>query len=292
MRDRTHRILVTGSSGWIGSAICERAAREALVVGLDLVPGKWTSARGDAADPRVVAGLMRDVDIVIHVAGLHAPHVRTRTEADFRRANVEATKILLDAALSAGVKRFVLTGTTSVYGCTTRAKDRAIWVTEELEPHPEDIYDLTKLEAERLCKDASRAGLQAAVLRLSRCFPEPDPLMVFYRLYRGVDRRDAAEGHWLAATRPLSRFEIMNLSVEPVFQPEDLELLWQEPWSVIDKRAPEVRAAFHRHGWAMPERVDRVYSIAKIKSILGYESRFGFQELLSEVNAPFAEDQK
>jgi len=62
------------------------------------------------------------------------PACRTRSEADFRRVNVDATAALLEAALAAKVRRFVLTSTTSVYGCTTRVKAEAIWVTEELRP--------------------------------------------------------------------------------------------------------------------------------------------------------------
>lgn len=282
--ERKRRILITGSSGWIGSAVSERAARDAQVIGLDLVPGRWTTHVGDIADASVVADLMRGADAVVHIAGLHAPHVRCRTESEFWRTNVEATKILLDAALHEGVGRFVLTSTTSVYGCTSRAKDRAVWVTEELEPRPEDIYDITKLEAERLCREAHRAGLEVAVLRLSRCFPEPDPLMVFYRLYRGVDRRDAAEGHWLAATRPLAAVETMNLSVESVFARDDVGPLWEDPWPVIDRRAPGVREAFLQRGWAMPRRIDRVYSVEKAQRVLGYRSCYGFQDILRETD--------
>lgn len=282
MTGQKRRILVTGSSGWIGSAVSERMAPDAQIIGLDLVPGRWTSNVGDIADAKVVADAMRGVDVVVHVAGLHAPHVHSRSESEFRRTNVEATKILLDAALREKVQRFVLTSTTSVYGCTSRAKGEAVWVTEELEPRPEDIYDVTKLEAERFCLEASRAGLEVVVLRLSRCFPEPAPLMAFYRLYRGIDRRDAAEGHWLAATKPLTSFEIMNLSVEPVFRQEDIGLLWEEPWPVIDRRAPEVRDSFLLRGWPMPRLIDRVYSVEKAKRVLGYRSRYGFRAILKE----------
>jgi nucleoside-diphosphate-sugar epimerase len=205
-----------------------------------------------------------------------------RSEEEFRRVNVEGTKILLDAAVRAGIRRFVFTSTTSVYGCTSRPKEGAIWVTEGLEPHPEDIYDFTKLEAERLCREASHADMSVAVLRMSRCFPEPARLVVFYRLYRGVDRRDVAEGHWLAATVPLKGFEIFNMSVESVFRPEDTDLLWTDPWKVIDRQAPGVREIFLRKRWEMPQRIDRVYAIEKAKTVLGYRPRYGIKAALEE----------
>ena len=254
-----------------------RFAREAEIIGLDLVAGPLTSEVGDITDSRLVRSLARRADAVVHIAGLHAPHVRCRSEEEFRRVNVEGTRILLEAALGAGIRRFVLTSTTSVYGCTSRPKEKAIWVTEELEPHPEDIYDFTKLEAERLCREASHEDMSVAVLRMSRCFPEPARLVAFYRLYRGVDRRDVAEGHWLAATVPWKGFEIFNLSAEPIFKPEDTDLLWTDPWRVIDRRAPGVREIFLRKRWEMPRRIDRVYSIEKAKAVLGFCPRYGIK---------------
>jgi UDP-glucose 4-epimerase len=282
MADRRLRILVTGSSGRIGSAVCERIAREAEVVGLDLRPGPWTTALGDITDSHLVESLVQRVDAIVHVAALLTPHVGCRTEEEFRQVNVEGTRILLTAALRAGVSRFVLTSTTSVYGCTSRPKDRAIWVTEALAPQPEDIYDITKLEAEQACREASGPDLSAVVLRMSRCFPEPDHLLAFYRLYRGVDRRDVAEGHWLAATVPLEGFHILNLSAETPFKVGDVDLLWTDPWRVIDERSPEVREAFLKRGWDLPERIDRVYVIEKAKRVLGYRSHYGFRAVLDE----------
>jgi nucleoside-diphosphate-sugar epimerase len=265
--------------------VAGRFAKEAEIIGLDRIAGPWTSEVGDITDPKLVLSLSRRVDAVVHVAGLHAPHVRCRSEEEFRRVNVEGTKILLDAALRAGIRRFVFTSTTSVYGCTSRPKEGAIWVTEGLEPHPEDIYDFTKLEAERLCREASHADMSVAVLRMSRCFPEPARFVVFYRLYRGVDRRDVAEGHWLAATVPLKGFEIFNLSAEPIFKPEDTDLLWTDPWRVIDRHAPGVRGIFLRERWKMPQRIDRVYAIEKAKTVLGYRPRYGIKAALDEMTA-------
>jgi len=282
MADKRLRILITGSSGRIGTAVAERIAREAVVVGLDLRAGPWTTALGDITNTKLVESLVQRVDAIVHVAALLTPHVGCRSDEEFWQVNVEGTRTLLGAALRAGVRRFVLTSTTSVYGCTSRPKDRAIWVTEELDPQPEDIYDITKLEAERSCREASGADLSVAVLRMSRCFQEPDHLLAFYRLYRGVDRRDVAEGHWLAATMPLEGFEILNLSAETPFEVGDVELLWTDPWCVIDERAPEVREAFLQRGWNLPQRIDRVYVIEKAKRVLGYRPQYGFRAVLDE----------
>jgi nucleoside-diphosphate-sugar epimerase len=279
-----HRVLITGTSGLIGSAVAKRIAGEADVVGLDCRPGPWTSVLGDIVDPAVAAKAVDGCDAIIHIAGLHAPHVRERSARDFRRINVKGTDNLLRAAIGSKVKRFVFTSTTSIYGCTSRARGAAVWVDENLEPHPEDIYDETKLEAERLCGEAAASGLGVAILRMSRCFPEPDGLVPFYRLFRGVDRRDVAEGHWLAATVPFVGPAVLNLSADPVFRREDAIRLWDDPWSVIDERAPGTREIFLQQGWRMPERIDRIYDIAKAKMVLGYRPRHGFREAIEDMN--------
>jgi UDP-glucose 4-epimerase len=118
------------------------------------------------------------------VAALHVPHLTTASPAEFRRVNVDATRGLLEAATAARVSRFVFLSTTSVYGCAPRSGPPATWVDEGLEPNPEDVYDRTNLAAEALCRTAAGSAMSTVVLRLARCFPEPDPLVAFYRLYR------------------------------------------------------------------------------------------------------------
>lgn len=240
------RVLITGSSGHIGSTVAARFARDADVIGIDIEPGLHTTHVGTITDSRLVASAAKEVDVIIHTAGLHAPHVGQRSDEEFRQTNVDGTKRLLDVAFKCEVSRFVMTSTTSVYGCTTRVNDRALWVTEELDPNPEDVYDETKLEAEGLCQQAADDGLDSVVLRMSRCFPEPENLIAFYRLYRGIDRRDAAEGHFAAATAIIRGLGLFNLSSESPFKTEDCERLWNDPWSVIDERVPLVGESFDR----------------------------------------------
>ena len=188
-------VLVTGSSGTIGSAVARRLRREGPVIGLDLLPGPETTWIGDVADRDLLTRLLRGVGAVVHTAALHVPHLVASSEHDFQRINVDATRTLLERADAAGVPRFVLTSTTSVYGCSHRPGPPATWVDEELPPLPGDVYDRTKLEAELLCRERAGGRMSCVVLRMSRCFPEPEHLLAFYRMYRGVDREDVAEAH-------------------------------------------------------------------------------------------------
>ncbi len=137
----TMYVLVTGSSGAIGFAIAELLRRDAHVTGLDLRAGPETTRIGDIADEELVGRLMHGVNAVVHTAALHVPHLAAFGEEEFRRVNVEGTRVLLRAAAAAGVSRFVLTSTTSVYGCSERAGPPATWANESLTPRPSDVYD-------------------------------------------------------------------------------------------------------------------------------------------------------
>ena len=222
-------ILVAGSSGYIGSAVAARLAKRGRVVGLDLAPGSQTTRIGDIGDATLVRGLLRGMHAVVHTAALHVPQLGSVGPEEFHRVNVDATRGLLEAALRARVARFVLLSTTSVYGCSSRAGPPATWVDESLPPKPEDVYDRTKLVAEGLCRDAAGDGLGTVILRLGRCVPEPAPLVAFYRMYRGVDRRDVAEAHVRAVTAPLTGSLTVNIAGASPFLPEDVRALWDDP---------------------------------------------------------------
>lgn len=263
------RVLVTGAAGLIGSAVAStlRAGRE--VVGLDLRPGPQVDGIADVRSPLRLEGFAS----VVHVAALHAPHVGVAPDEEFRAVNVESTARLLDAALAAGVGRFVLTSSTSVYGHALEpARGRAAWIDEGVEPEPRDIYDETKLEAERLVRASAIPG---AILRMSRCFPEPAPEMAVHRLHRGIDRRDVARAHAMAAERAEPDCPTWIVSATPPFAREDAQALFEDTASVLRLRAPAVAAAFERKGWPLPRSLGRVYSPAKAAAELGFSTRFG-----------------
>jgi len=118
---------------------------------------------------------MQGVDVVLHTATLHKPHIASHTRQDFVDTNVTGTLNLLEEAVSAGVRSFVFTSTTSVFGhaLAPPAGAPAAWITEEVVPVPKNIYGLTKLAAENLCELLQQSsGLPCIVLRTSRFFPE------------------------------------------------------------------------------------------------------------------------
>ena len=279
------RVLVTGAAGLIGSGVTAQLADEHDVIGLDLNPGPYVQVIGDCCDVAEWRQRVGSLDAVVHVAALHAPHVGHRSDSDFSRANVESTSRLLDLALAAGASHFVLTSTTSLYGHALESDGSAVWVDEQLEPLPRDIYDVTKLQAEKFV--ASAGGLMTVTsLRMSRCFPEAAGIMAWYRLYRGVDRRDVAEAHALALGRrgPPATYVI---SAATPFQREDCRELPTDAPVVIERRCPGLVDRMAARGWEPPTRIDRIYDGSSAARELGFTPRFGVQSCLDGDWDPF-----
>lgn len=279
------RILITGSAGRLGSAIARRLAGTHTVVGLDVMPGEHTMHVGSVADRALVFDLVQGVDAVIHTASLHAPHVGQRSREAFVDINIKGTLHLLEASVAAGVDRFVYTSTTSLYGNAMVPREQAVWVTEALDPRPRDIYDITKIAAEQLCQDFAAAGLPTICLRTSRFWNEPLHHQAIYRLYRGVDVDDAVDAHLLALQAPATQSGTFNISAQSPFHQRDTAALLRDARAVIRAYHPDAEEFFRARGWALPERIDRVYVIDKAREALGYAPRRNFDFFLHQLAA-------
>ncbi len=273
------RILVTGAAGLIGSAVAARLSDHHDVIGLDLKPGEHVRIVGDCCNVAEWRQRVGAVGAIVHVAALHAPHVGQRSEADFRRANVEATSRLLDFALDAGASHFVLTSTTSLYGHALEPDGDAIWVDESLAPQPRDIYDATKLEAERLVASVG-GSVVVTSLRMSRCFPEPADLMAWYRLHRGIDRRDVADAHALALERRGPPASYVISSATP-FERQDCEELLRDAPAAIERRCSGLIERMAAKGWPPPRSIDRVYDSSLAYRELGFAPRHRIESCLA-----------
>ncbi|NRF71475.1 NAD(P)-dependent oxidoreductase [Aquincola sp. S2] len=280
-------VLVTGASGRIGRAIVVRLALTHRVSGLDRTPSSTAEFVGDVCDRRLLERALDGIDAVVHVAALHAPHVGLVGDAEFQRINVDGTRTLLLAARRAGVRHLVFTSTTALYGAAADPQHRhAAWIDEETPPAPRTVYHRSKLAAEALLADAALAdGPAVTLLRMSRCFPEPAPLMAAYRLHRGIDARDVAEAHALALLHPPSTSRCLVVSGATPFEPDDAAQLLNDAPAVIRRRAPALAEAFERRGWPLPTSIDRVYSSQLAQQVLGWQPRFGFDEVLREFDA-------
>jgi len=272
------RVLVTGAAGLIGSGVAARLRSDHDVIGLDLAAGPHVQIVGDCRDVAEWRQSAGRVDAIVHVAALHAPHVGERSDAEFRQTNIEATSRLLDFGVGCGATHFVLTSTTSIYGHALAQVGQAAWIDEQMQPKPRDIYDETKLEAEELVLSAGNA-LNVTSLRMSRCFPEAADVMAWYRLYRGVDRRDVAEAHALALGRngPPVTYVI---SAGTPFRREDRAELFADAAAVIERRCPGLIERMAARGWRPPDSIDRVYDAGLAACELGFIPAFGIESCL------------
>jgi UDP-glucose 4-epimerase len=118
----TGTVLITGAAGSVGRALVQRLGqRDGIrVVATDVQPPP-TPDRGvarilDVRDPGLADVLREhDVDGVVHLAAiLSAPQGMSRETV--RQIEVDGTQNVLDACLSAGVKRFVCTSSGAAYG--------------------------------------------------------------------------------------------------------------------------------------------------------------------------------
>ncbi|MFC9128235.1 NAD-dependent epimerase/dehydratase family protein [Streptomyces sp. NPDC057099] len=282
MSQQSRHVVVTGAAGLVGSAIARRLrAAGRSVVGVDRLPSPGPSVVADLRDPGTWSHALSGAGAVVHTAALHAPHVGVRPDGEFREINVGATRDLLDASSAAGVRRFVYTSSTSVYGHALEPVDEAVWVTEDLVCRPRDIYDETKLAAEDLVLSAAGA-LSTVCLRIARCFPEPPAVQARHRLYRGVDLADVTEAHLLAVLGPREAAGVLNIAGPYPWRIEDRGQLRHDPAALITRRVPEVAAGFGRHGWTLPTSIDRVYVSERAGAVLGYRPRRGVTALMAE----------
>lgn len=277
------KILITGAAGRIGRAIYIGLCADHEVVGFDNAPSSTSDIVASIEDIEQLQTALRGVDVVIHAAALHAPHVGHRSEDAFESINVRATEALALLAIDAGVGNFVFTSTTALYGAASTPHGRAGWIDEVTAPQPQTIYHRTKLKAERLLENiALKTTLPITALRMSRCFPEPAPMMAVYRLHRGVDVRDAADAHAVAALSPKPGFRRFIVSGSTPFLLEDAEELLLDAASVIERRCPDLATQFHHRNWKLPCSIDRVYCSRYATQQPGWRPKFGFDEVLAQ----------
>jgi len=159
-------ILVTGSSGRVGRAVVAALRAQGRTVrGFDLRPSRTGGEEvvGSLEDAQALSDATNGVSAVLHLGAFMswAPADRDRMFA----VNVEGTRLLLDAAAAAGVRRFVFASSGEVY---PENRPEFLPVTEDHPLRPNSPYGLTKLLGEELVQFHQRAGrMETVILRFS-----------------------------------------------------------------------------------------------------------------------------
>ena len=306
------RILLTGSSGWLGRFLAPRLrAAGHVVTGLDVTAGPDTDVIGTVAERAVVDKAFADhaIEAVIAAGALHKPDIARFPAQAFIDVNVTGTLNLLEAATAAGHDRFVFTSTTSLMisqAVRGETSARAVWLDEDFGPlEPRNIYGVTKLAAEGLCRlHHLEHGLNAVVLRTGRFFPEDDDtldhlpgenLKANEFLNRRLTVEDAAEAHLMALERaPAIGFDTFIVSAPVAFTRADAAALKTDAPSVIERCFPGAGDLYAAKGWRLPASIGRVYDPSRAERLLGFRGRTDFGAVLDALREgrpmPFAHD--
>jgi nucleoside-diphosphate-sugar epimerase len=176
---------ISGGAGFLGLHLARRLLADGHSVRtLDVAPladaeleRSVEELSGDVRDPRAAKELVEGADVLVHAAA--ALPIQASRES-IRSVNVGGTATLLAAAREAGLGRAIFVSSTAVYGVPEKHP------IEEDDPlHGVGSYGESKIEAERVCLDFVRRGLEAVIVR-PKTFIGPERLGVFEILFDWV----------------------------------------------------------------------------------------------------------
>lgn len=230
--------LVTGSAGLLGRCLVERLeARGDRVRRLDVLGGPDTLAV-DLRDRTAVEQAVAGVEVVYHLAAAQRmkPQFAGLDEDEIYAMNVAGVAHVLEAAQRAGARKVVWISSSGVYGIPRRVP-----CGEDHPTEPLGAYGRSKLEGERLCREAAAHGLDVTVLRPMSLFgPHMTGVFVLlfewvrtgrpvYMLGRGDNRVqmasawDVADAAIAATEHPDARGAVVNVGSDPARVPSVFE---------------------------------------------------------------------
>jgi len=185
------KVLVTGASGFVGSALCAH-----LVAKGHTVRGAVRNTQGKplpGVEYQIVSDMsiganwrevLTDINVVVHCAA--RVHVMKEASVDplaaFREVNVKGTACLAEQAVDRGAKRFIYISSIKVNGETTSGHPFKADDT----PAPEDPYGISKWEAEQVLREiAEKTGLEVVIIRPPLVYG-PGVRANFLRLMQGI----------------------------------------------------------------------------------------------------------
>jgi dihydroflavonol-4-reductase len=310
--------LVTGATGFTGSHLVKalvadgdrvRVIARSASRAREVLPRSVEIVEGDIAHPGVVERAAPGAATVYHLAAVYR-EARHR-DARYREVNVDASRRLLDAAVAAGVRRYVHCSTVGVHGHIAAPPGD-----ENTAYGPGDVYQETKLEAERLAL-SYRDRLSLAVARPTAIYGPGDTRLL--KLFRMVVRRrfilidggenfyhmvhvsDLVRGLRLLGTHPAAAGEIFILGGERYLKLSELAGMIADaagvpaPWLRLPARPFQLAGSLVERvcvplGIEPPihrRRVDfytksRAFSIEKAQRLLGYRPRVKLEDGIRE----------
>lgn len=184
-------VLVTGVTGFTGGHLarylCSRGAsvrglvRPSSVARADMLRSAGIEVVvGDLIDPATLVPACAGVEVAYHIAATYRE--AGQSESVYRAVNVGGTKHLLEAAVAAGVRRFVHCSTGGVHGHIEHPP-----ADEDAPFAPGDVYQRSKLEAEQLAAEFGRRQPIEVVIARPIGIHGPGDTR-FLKMFRGLAR--------------------------------------------------------------------------------------------------------
>jgi len=181
------RVLVTGAAGFTGGRLAHtllaagdtvRALTRSPVPALAEAGAEVVT--GDLRDAAAVERAAAGVEVVYHIAAIYR-QAGLRDEV-YRAVNAAAVRTVIDAAARAGARRVVHCSTVGVHGDIEHPPAR-----EDAPLRPGDIYQVTKLEGERIAREAAEdTEMEVVIVRPTGIYGPGDRRLL--KLFRGVAR--------------------------------------------------------------------------------------------------------
>lgn len=169
------RILITGGAGFLGAALANYLARRGEHVRVidDLSAGDPTAldervlfTRGDVRDIPKLWTLLRDVDVVYHLAARVSVPESILYPVEYNAVNTGGTVSLMTAMRDAGVGRVVMASSATIYGEQAEQPIR-----ETAPPYPPNPYAVSKLAAEHYVRAIGGLyDIETVILRIFNAY--------------------------------------------------------------------------------------------------------------------------
>ena len=192
------RVLVTGGAGFIGSNLVDKLIDDGHEV---IVFDNYSTGKKENVNPKAkfflvdiahqpyfetdtMRDIMSGVDVVFHMACLARVQPSIENPIEYHSANVNGTLNMLEVCRKYGVKRFVFSSSSSVYG---DVEEKDLPTSEDAELNPMSPYALHKLVGEQYCKLYSELyGIDTVSLRYFNVYGNRQPTEGAYCLVMGI----------------------------------------------------------------------------------------------------------
>ena len=279
------KILVTGGGGRIGKHLCRRFRQEHKLRVIDLNDPQIEGVeftKCDITSFEEVEKATQGMEAIFHLAAI--PYPIPGKEAELMKVNALGTFHLLEASARNGIKKFIMSSSDSTLGFVFSSKPispQYLPIDENHPLAPQDLYGLSKLVDEEMCKTYTRAHDMTTIC-LRHCwvlfpealrtqkqdFVEPESEINIRRLWSYIAVEDVVEAYRLGLEREgLKHISPLLTAPNTYVNVPTLEL--------IAKHFPQAEVRY-------PEDADPYVSLldtSQAKEVLGWQAKSTWQTM-------------